>query len=144
MGIEELRVFIGEWELEVGLPGAEGVRGHVVFEALGDVLVQRISVPVPGAPDSLSVVVTGADGSYVQHYFDTRGVARLYAMSFDGTLWILQRSTPDFSPLDFHQRYVGGFNDDRTTLDGEWQTSDDGRAWRQDFPQTLRRLRTAR
>jgi hypothetical protein len=144
MGIEELRDFVGEWELEVGPPGGDGLRGHVVFEALGAVLVQRTSVLVPGVPDSVCIVVTGADGSYVQHYFDSRGVARLYAMTFDGSVWTLERSTPDFSPLDFHQRYIGRFNDDRSTLDGEWQVSDDGHQWRRDFPLTYRRVRTAR
>ena len=142
MGIEALRDFVGEWELEVGLPGAEGLRGRVVFEFLGEVLVQRTYVPVPEAPDSVSVIVAGPEG-YVQHYFDSRGVARLYAMTFDGTAWTLERTKADFSPLNFCQRYVGSFSDDRRMLDGEWQTSDDGREWRRDFRLTYRRAGVA-
>jgi hypothetical protein len=140
MGIEELSDFVGAWELEVGLPGAEDLRTLVVFEAIGDILVQRTSVPVPEAPDSVCVVVAAPDGNYVQHYFDSRGVARLYAMTFDGSTWILERTEADFSPLEFYQRYVGTFHDDRDTIDGEWQTSDDGREWRRDFQLTYRRV----
>jgi hypothetical protein len=51
MAIEALRDFVGEWELE--LPGAEHIRGHVAFEELGDVLVQRTSIPIPEVPDSV-------------------------------------------------------------------------------------------
>ncbi len=107
MGIGPLRDLAGEWELAVDLPGAEGVRGHVLFETMGEVLIQRTTVPVAEAPDSCCVVVTGDDGRYIQHYFDSRGVARLYAMTFDGRTWTLERTKPDFSPPDFHQRFVG-------------------------------------
>jgi hypothetical protein len=143
MGIEALGEFVGEWDLEVGLPGVDGLRGRVVFEVLGEAMVQRIFVPVPEAPDSLSVIVADRDGGYVQHYFDSRGVARLYEMTFDGTTWILERNKADFSPLDFYQRYVGVFSDDRDSIDGEWQTSDDGVEWRRDFALGYRRARTA-
>jgi hypothetical protein len=143
MGIEALGEFLGEWELEVGLPGADGLRGRAVFELLGEALVQRVFVPIPEAPDSLSVIVVAADGGYVQHYFDSRGVARLYEMTFDGTTWVLERTKADVSPLDFCQRYVGAFSDDRDTIDGEWQTSDDGVDWRTDFALGYRRARTA-
>jgi len=72
MGISPLRDFVGEWQLAVDLPGAGDVRGHVVFEMVGELLIQRTTVPVPEAPDSCCVVVAGADGSYLQHYFDSR------------------------------------------------------------------------
>ncbi len=44
-------------------------------------------------------------------------------MTFDGHTWTLERTKPDFSPLDFHQRFVGSISDDGTTIDGEWRTS---------------------
>jgi hypothetical protein len=61
------------------------VRGSVFFELLGEVLVQRTTVPLAEAPDNCCVVVAGDDGSYTQHYFDSRGVARLYVMTFGVT-----------------------------------------------------------
>ena len=143
MGVGRLRDLVGEWQLAVDLPGAEDVRGHVLFEMMGEVLVQRTTVPVPQAPDSCCVVVSRPDGGYLQHYFDARGVARLYAMTFDGRTWTLERAKPDFSPLEFHQRFVGSVSDDGTTIDGEWQSSNDGQQWTRDFGLTYTRIMTA-
>jgi hypothetical protein len=140
MGIGSVRDLAGEWELAVGLPGAAGIRGHVLFEVMGEVLVQRTTVPVAAAPDSCCVVVTGEDGEYVQHYFDSRGTARLYAMTFDGRTWTLERTKPDFSALDFCQRFVGRVRDDGATIDGEWLSSADGREWTHDFGMTYSRV----
>lgn len=140
MGIGALRDLVGEWQLAVDLPGAEDVRGRVVFEAIGELLVQRTTVPVPEAPDSCCVVVAGKDGGFVQHYFDSRGVARLYAMTFGGRSWTLERTAPDFSPLDFHQRFVASISGDGSVIDGEWQVSDDGQQWRRDFGLTYTRV----
>ena len=140
MGIHAPRDLAGEWELAVDLPGAEDARAHVLFEMMGDVLVQRTTVPVPEAPDSCCLVVAAEDGAYVQHYFDSRGVARLYAMTFDGGTWTLERSKADFSPLDKHQRFVGSISADGTTIDGEWLHSGDGHQWTRDFRLTYRRL----
>lgn len=139
MSIQELAAFTGEWELAVDLPGAEDVLGHVTFDLMGEALVQRTSVPVPEAPDSCCVVVV-QDGGFVQHYFDSRGVARLYEMTFDGRSWTLERTKADFTPLEFGQRYVGAFSDDGTTIAGEWQSSIDGHEWSRDFGLTYRRL----
>jgi hypothetical protein len=32
-------------------------------------------------------------------------------VTFDGREWTLERHTPDFSPLGFHQRWLGTFSD---------------------------------
>src|ERR1700683_5404001 len=125
MGIGALRDLAGEWELAVDLPGASDVRGRVVFETMGEVFVQRTTVPVPEVPDSCCAVVTGEDGGTAQQYFDSRGTARLYAMTFDGRTWTQERTKPDFSPLDFCQRFTGTISDDGATIKGEWQNSRD-------------------
>jgi hypothetical protein len=140
VGIEDLGAFVGRWELTVDLAGAEEVRGDVVFEQMGEILVQRTTVPVPQAPDSCCVVVCQNDGSYIQHYFDSRGVARLYEMSFDGTTWTLERTKPDLTPLEFKQRFVGTFTGDNVTIAGEWSSSGDGDTWNRDFGMTHRRI----
>jgi hypothetical protein len=61
-------------------------------------------------------------------------------MTFDGRTWTLERIEPDFTPLAFCQRYTGAFSDDGTTIDGEWQSSPDGREWSRDFGLTYERV----
>jgi len=139
MGTGSLRDLVGEWELTTDLPGGADVRGRVVFETMGEVLVQRTTVPVPPVPDSYGLVVTSGDGRCVQHYFDARGVARLYQMTFDGRTWTLERTEPDFSPLHFCQRFTATVSDDGSAITGEWQTSADGQQWQRDFGITYTR-----
>jgi hypothetical protein len=142
MSSDGLQRFIGEWELSADFPGAEDLRGKVVFEWLydGPLVIERSEAPDP-APNSVAVIAPNADGGYLQHYFDSRGVVRVYAMTFDGETWTLSRTTPDFSPLNFHQRYVALFSADGTTIDGAWETSDDGVNWQRDFVLTYQRAR---
>ena len=140
-----LEPFVGEWRLEAPafpLPAELAGKARTTFEwALdGTFLVQRSTIPVPEAPDGLCVFAPDSGDGYTQHYFDSRGVVRLYAMSFDGSEWTVQRSSPDFSPLDFHQRWFGTFSPDGQTIEGRWETSPDGQAWEHDFE--LRYLRT--
>ena len=105
--IDQLSPFVGKWDLEVSLPSPDGVTARATFEwALdGTFLVQRVEISIPEAPNSIAVI--GADprgGAFAQHYFDSRGVVRVYDMTFDDGVWTLQRDSPDFSDLDFWQR----------------------------------------
>ena len=145
MGAEALEVLIGEWSMEVSMPGAPAgdIGARVTFEWLpGErFLLERWQVPVPEAPDGLAVI--GLDegrGTLLQHYFDSRGVARVYEMSLEGGVWKLWRETPDFSPLDFAQRFEGTFSDDGDTIDGRWDIRHEGRDWEKDFDLDYRRL----
>ena len=84
-----------------------GPIGHTVFEWLPGqhFLAQRWEVPHPDAPDGIAVIGLAADSeAYTQHYFDSRGIARVYAMTFRDDVWTLLRDSPDFSPLDFSPR----------------------------------------
>ena len=141
-----LDVFVGEWVIEARFPGdqptaEEGARGRSRFGwDLGrQYLVQRTEVPVPEAPDSLTIVSANPEtGAYTQHYYDSRGTTRLYAMTLDDRVWTLTRESPDFSPLDFAQRFTGTFSADATTISGAWETRLD-RDWRHDFALIYRR-----
>ena len=103
--------------------------------------MQRIEIPVPEAPDGLTIVSADPEtGAYTQHYYDSRGVVRLYAMSLADGVWTLTRESPDFTPLDFRQRFTGTFSADQNTITGAWETSPaDGGAWEHDFALTYRR-----
>ena len=143
--IAQLEPFIGEWRIEApsfDLPPevAEGARMTFEWTLGGAYLLQRSSIPVPGAPDSLALIGAAEDDGFIQHYFDSRGIARVYAMTFDGRDWTLERHAPDFSPLSFHQRWLSAFDADGRTIAGRWETSPDGRDWALDFELVYRRL----
>jgi hypothetical protein len=138
-----LEPLIGSWDVEAASPrGDWSGTGRTTFEwLLGRAFVlERSEVDHPDAPDSHAVLAPATDG-WTQHYFDSRGVVRTYAMTFDGRSWTLLRRTPDFSPLNFSQRYVGTFSEDGDTIDGQWEMSDDGEQWQTDFRLTYRRAR---
>lgn len=133
-----LAPLVGEWSVEALAPWAPSdLRGRTAFEWMtgGTFLLQRWEVPVDEAPDGLAVI--GPDprrsGRYLQHYFDSRGVARVYEMSFDDDAWTLSRTSADFSPLDFSQRFTGTFADDGRTIRARWEISEDGSSWDVDF-----------
>jgi hypothetical protein len=133
-----LEPLIGEWSVEALFPGAPptDLRGRTVFEWMtgGRFLLQRWEVPIDEAPDGLAVIGPDQDNNaYLQHYFDSRGVARVYAMSVDDGVWRLSRTTADFSPLDFSQRFTGTFGDDGPTIRGGWELCHDGSTWEHDF-----------
>ena len=137
--LERLSPFVGEWQVDASFPGS--LPGRSVFEWTlnGQYLVQRAQAPDP-APDALCVVAPQPDGqSYTQHYFDSRGVVRLYAMTFDDGVWRLVRESADFSPLPFAQRFTGTFNDDGNTIAGTWEKTNDAGEWELDFAGTYRR-----
>ena len=136
---------VGEWSVEAVAPWAPSdVRGRTVFEwmAGGTFLLQRWEVPVDEAPDGLAVI--GPDpqnsGAYLQHYFDSRGVARVYEMGFEHGVWKLARTKADFSPLDFAQRFTGRLSDDGRTIRAEWELAEDGSTWEHDFDLVYRRV----
>lgn len=141
-----LDVLAGEWVLQAGFDGASamGDAARVIFEWLAghQFLIQRWSVPVPEAPDGIAIVGTDPedDTRFLQHYFDSRGVARIYKMALDGRSWKLWRDEPDFSPLDFHQRYIGTISEDGHTIVGAWETSADGHEWEHDFDLSYRKV----
>lgn len=142
-----LAPFVGEWSMAAVFPSMpEGVTlpsGHTVFEWMAgeQFLVQRWEVPHPDAPDGLALIGPAPDGDYLQHYFDSRGVARLYQMTFDDGVWSMVRTAADFSPLDFCQRFTGTFSDDGKTIEGRWESSPDGTEWSLDFDLTYTRLK---
>ncbi|WP_206342398.1 hypothetical protein [Streptomyces ureilyticus] len=141
--LERLDVLVGEWEVEADFPGLAAPAARSVFEWTldGRFLVQRTQIPQTAVPDSMAIVAVDPEtGAYTQHYFDSRGVVRVYAMTFADGVWRLLRETPDFSPLAFRQRFTGQVGDDGNTIRGVWEMSSDGSAvWEKDFELTYRR-----
>ena len=149
--LARLGVLVGEWIVEVRFPGDEPVpsiateegpqaRSRFEWALDGQFLLQRTEIPIPEAPDSLTIIsVDLGTGAYTQHYYDSRGVVLLYAMSLADGVWTLTRESADFSPLDFRQRFTGTFSPDGNTISGAWEKCFNGAGWEHDFALTYRR-----
>jgi hypothetical protein len=140
----QLEPFVGDWTMEIDFPGMDRIDAgtSVSFEWSpgGWFLLERWHIPVPEFPDGTAVI--GWDNGrhmLLQHYFDSRGVARVYEMVVEDGRWTLTRTEPDFSPLDFAQRYIGEFSDDGRTITGRWEAKHPGKDWEVDFHITYRR-----
>lgn len=134
-----LDVFVGRWRLTTSLAPADAQpEAETTFEWLeGErFLIQRWRVDHPDAPDGIAIIgYDDASGTCRQHYFDSRGVARDYAMSLADGVWRLERLEPGFS-----QRYIGTFDDSSTSISGAWELSSDGTEWEHDFDLTYTRI----
>ena len=75
-------------------------------------------------------------GELVQHYYDSRGVARVYRTRLEDGTWRLWRDGPDF-----WQRFSGRLSEDGATISGTWETSPDGTDWQRDFDLVYTRVR---
>jgi len=78
-----LDVFVGAWSMVTSFAPnpADAPRASAIFEWLPGrrFLVQRWEVEHPDAPDGIAIVGFDADkATLLQHYFDSRGVARVY------------------------------------------------------------------
>jgi len=140
-----LAPFVGEWRILAAFgdtpPTDVGAKASFAWLPGDRFLIERWEVPVPEAPDGIAII--GADpsceGRYLQHYFDSRGVARVYKMSVEDGVWKLWRDEPDFSPFDFSQRFTGTFSADGATIAGRWEICHDGTRWEHDFDLTYLR-----
>ena len=127
LGLEPLAALVGDWAL--GDPSSPVGRTSFSWLEGGFFLVQRWTVDIPEAPDGIAILgEDAAGGGLVQHYYDSRGIARVYGMSLDDGVWRLWRDGSDFS-----QRFTGRFSDDGTTISGAWEIAPDGSRWEHDF-----------
>lgn len=138
--LASLDVLVGEWTMTASLsPDANAPRAGTSFEWLPGrrFLIQRWQVDHPQAPDGIAIIGLAADGSGLeQHYFDSRGVARVYRMTFADRLWTLERVA---EAPDFCQRFTGTVADDGSSIAGAWESSADGSNWADDFTLTYSR-----
>ncbi len=139
-GLEEWERFIGSWETEGAhpmLPG-EAIRGTSTFEWLDGrrFVIWRSQYEHPQIPDAITLIGV-TDGQLSMHYFDERGVYRVYAASLDQGTWRYWRDAP--AP-DLSQRFSGTFSDDGNTITGRGELSKDGSTWEDDLALDYRRV----
>ena len=152
--LERLNRLEGRWTTEATHPATPGlvVHGTVFIEWLeGErFLIHRARTDHPDFPDSISIIghtghdrVDGATGAVPDaadqpqlrmHYFDSRGVFRVYEASIDDRSWRLWRHAPGFS-----QRFTGTLSDGGDTIVGRWQLCEDDVHWANDLEITYRR-----
>ena len=137
--MQALEPLLGDWTAEAVMPGGgdELVRGAMSVEWLdgGGYLVQRTAMENPLFPRGISVIGPDRSGErIVQHYFDSRGVARIYDISLENGVLRLSRDDEDFA-----QRFTGRFSDDGSTIEGAWERTEPDGAWVHDFALTYRR-----
>jgi hypothetical protein len=136
--LEPFQALIGSWTLEATHPMHPSVvvPGRSSFEWLEgeQFLIQRSQADHPDFPDSISVIGAPEEEPLSMHYFDSRGVHRLYEMSFAGGELKIWRKAPGFS-----QRFTATFADGGDTLMGVWELSRDGSTWDDDLEITYRR-----
>jgi hypothetical protein len=137
VAMKDLDVLVGTWQMTASLSVDLAPAAEASFEWLGDkqFLVQRWRVDHPDAPDGIAVIGVDPDrGTLLQHYFDSRGVARVYDMTFTDGVWRLARVAPGFC-----QRFTGTLSEDGSVITGSWEFSPDGSTWEHDFDLTYTR-----
>ena len=152
--LEPLNRLVGTWTTEATHPSLPGVvvHGSVTVEWLeGErFLIHRARTDHPDFPDSISIighighdridsatgVVPASDGQPTlrMHYYDSRGVFRVYEASIDDVSWRFWRDAPGFS-----QRFTGRLADGGDTIAGQSQLRKDDVHWVDDLSITYRR-----
>jgi hypothetical protein len=152
--LEPLNQLLGTWSTEATHPALPGVvvHGSVVIEWLeGErFLIHRARNEHPDFPDSISIIgfteqdrIAKTAGTkpeatsgqaMAMHYFDSRGVFRIYASNIEAGAWRIWRDAPGFS-----QRFTGTVVDGGNTVVGRWQVCEDDVRWNDDLQITYRR-----
>ncbi len=142
--MEQLDVLVGSWKSTMKnawflKPDDLTVPGSATVERLGDAFVvfRWTMEDDVGSATSEMVLVLGRSDSrdvYSALYHDERGVCRVFAMMFDGSLWTLTREDPDM-----FQRFIADVGPDR--IAGRWEASENrGSTWRKDFDLVFERV----
>jgi hypothetical protein len=129
----------GRWATEATHPVLPGtvVSGESIFEGLEDqrCLIQRSRYAQAALPDAIAFVGI-VDGKPSMHYFDPRGVHRVFEVDITSPTWRFWTAAPGFS-----LRVTRTFSDDGNVITGQAELSrDDGGTWEDDLAITYRRV----
>ena len=143
LALDQLAVFIGQWNIEITSmsfnpdPSAV-VQGRSEFAWLegGAFLMQQSEIDASEFPRSTAVMGPDDEAeTYRMLYYDSRGVSRIYRMTFSSGIWTLWRDVPGFS-----QRFHGTFSEDGRVIRAYWEKSTDGSNWERDFDLTYTKV----
>ena len=152
--LEPLHRLVGTWSTEATHPALPGVlvhgTAHIEWLEGEQFLIHRARTDHPDFPDFISIIgatgrdrvdqspddqQAGDDSHLSMHYYDSRGVYRVYQVAIDGTAWRLWRNAAGFS-----QRFTGTFSDDGDVIAGQWQLCEDDIHWKDDLRISFHRL----
>ncbi len=146
--MHDFEPLIGTWHAEGELPIEPPLKMTIeaTIERLGAFVVLR-SVGEPAEmPDSVSVIGGAPEGEpQPMHYFDSRGVKRMFVMALEGSTWKIWRAPgEDWNGPDgpgFNQRFFGEISPDGRTIEARWErgVGESGDDWELDFPMTYTR-----
>ena len=125
---------LGTWEFTMRHSAmSEPVTGRQRYERVldGAFVLQHWTYDHPDFPHAMALL---SEGRY--HYFDVRGVTRVFDLEIDDAGWSMIRLDGDFS-----QRFTARFRG-ADAMDSTGEVSDDsGVTWRPDFTMTYERVR---
>ena len=142
--MKDFERLIGTWhgEGELADPPMK-MSAETKVERMGEFLIIRSVGEPADLPDTLSIVGGAPNGEpQPMHYFDSRGVKRLFMTALDGSAWKIWRAPgEDWNGPDgpgFNQRFIGEISADGTMIDGRWERGmgEAGDEWSVDFPIT--------
>jgi hypothetical protein len=143
--MKDFEPLIGKWYGEGELPIEPPLKlsEEVTIERLGEFIVFSTLGEPAELPDSIAIIGGGPAGEpQPMHYFDARGVKRMFVMAIEGSTWTIWRAPgEDWHGADgpgFNQRFIGEISSDGATIDGRWERGmgDAGDDWEIDFPMT--------
>jgi hypothetical protein len=143
--MKDFEPLIGKWYGEGELPIEPPLKlsEEVTIERLGEFIVFSTVGEPAELPDSIAIIGGGPAGEpQPMHYFDARGVKRMFVMALEGSIWTIWRAPgEDWNGPDgpgFNQRFIGEISADGDTIDGRWERGmgNAGGDWEIDFPMT--------
>ena len=141
--MHDLEPLIGRWHGEGDLPMDPPMQVSVdsTIERMGEFIVMRTVGEPAEMPATLAVIGGAPDGEpQPMHYFDSRGVQRLFLTTLLGSTWTIWRAPgEDWNGPDgpgFNQRFIGELSADGQAIEGRWERGlgDAGDEWELDFP----------
>jgi len=141
--MHDLEPLIGRWHGEGDLPMDPPMQVSVdsTIERMGEFIVMRTVGEPAEMPATLAVIGGAPDGEpQPMHYFDSRGVQRLFLTTLLGSTWTIWRAPgEDWNGPDgpgFNQRFIGELSADGQAIEGRWErgVGDAGDEWELDFP----------
>jgi hypothetical protein len=146
--VDEFEPLIGEWHGagEIPIKPPMMISEEAKIERLGAFIVFSTKGEPAELPDSIAIIGGGPAGEpRPMHYFDSRGVKRMFVTAVVGSAWTIWRAPgEDWNGPDgpgFNQRFMGEISGDGQTIDGRWERGMGaaGDQWQIDFPITYSR-----